>query len=445
MRTSLLTAPALLVAGTACASAQDPTVDFVTEILPILESRCIECHQAPRRLENGRMKRPKGRVRLDSMEAIRASKRGELIVPGKPDASIVLDVISLAADHDDIMPPTSKGPPLSNTEIDNIRQWIRQGASFGNWTSAQETSANASGAAAVSQPNKVLPPITALAFTPDGKSVVAASQRGLQVLAWPGLTAAKTIEIQTPNLHDLTFSRSGDRIAIGGGDPSETGIVEVLSWPTGEAVRQVGDHDDSVFASAFRSATELLSASLDKRIVLWDLQTGNAIRDFQGHSRGVTALCWLPDSETFVSGSLDHSLRVWDADTGALIRSLSQHTGAIYALALHPSTEGLPMVASSASDRTIRFWQPTIGRMVRYVRLPSAALAIAWIGDETMVASCRDGKLRVINTFRLSIEQDRPAVTDLGYALALHPTDGSVAVGGSNGEIRRVILRRESR
>ena len=251
MRTSLLTAFALLVAGTASASAQDPTVNFVTEILPILESRCIECHQAPRRLENGRMKRPKGRVRLDSMEAIRASKRGELIVPGKPDASIVLDVISLAADHDDIMPPTSKGPPLSNTEIDNIRQWIRQGASFGNWTSAQETSANASGAAAVSQPNKVLPPITALAFTPDGKSVVAASQRGLQVLAWPGLTAAKTIEIQTPNLHDLTFSRSGDRIAIGGGDPSETGLVEVLSWPTGEAVRQVGDHDDSVFASAF--------------------------------------------------------------------------------------------------------------------------------------------------------------------------------------------------
>ena len=85
------------------------------------------------------------------------------------------------------------------------------------------------------------------------------------------------------------------------------------------------------------------------------------------------------------------------------------------------------MVASAAADRTIRFWQPTIGRMVRYVRLPSAALAIAWIGDETMVASCRDGKLRVINTFRLSIEQDRPAVTELGYALALHPTDGSVA------------------
>lgn len=170
-----------------------------------------------------------------------------------------------------------------------------------------------------------------------------------------------------------------------------------------------------------------------------------AIRDFKGHSRGVTALCWLPDKETFVSGSLDHSLRVWNANTGELIRSLSQHTGSIHALALQPSTEGLPIVASSASDRTIRFWQPTIGRMVRYVRLPSEALSIAWIGEETIVASCRDGKLRVINTFTLRIERELAAVAKLGYSLALHPTDGSVAVGGLNGEIRRIIVRQEKR
>ena len=79
--------------------------------------------------------------------------------------------------------------------------------------------------------------------------------------------------------------------------------------------------------------------------------------------------------------------------------------------------------------------------MIRFIRLPSEALAIAWVGDETMVASCRDGKVRVINTFNLSIEQERSAVTKLGYAHALHPTDGSVAVGGVNGEIRRVIVR----
>ncbi|MAB88858.1 MAG: hypothetical protein CMJ90_05310 [Planctomycetes bacterium] len=440
MRPSTLVGLALVLAASAAAPAQDPAVNFVSDIWPVLESRCTKCHHAPHRLADGRMKRPKGRVRLDSVEAIRASKRGKLIVPGDPDGSLLLDVISLPGDHDDRMPPAAEGAPLSQAEIARIKQWITQGAPFGSWTGATKNTDESKGVESDAQANKTQPPITALAFTPDGESVVAASQRGLQVLRWPGLTLARTIPLRASNLHDLAFSPAGDRVAIGGGDPSEAGLVELLSWPQGESVRQVGDHDDSVFAGAFRDDSALLSAGFDKRIVLWDLQAGTAMRDFKGHSRGVTALCWLSDRKTFVSGSIDQSLRVWNADTGELIRSLSQHTGSIHALALRPSTDGLPMVASSATDRTIRFWQPTIGRMVRYVRLPSEALSIAWINGETIIASCGDGKLRVVNAFTVQIERELPAVDKLGYSLAVHPTDGSVAVGGLNGEVRRVVI-----
>jgi WD40 repeat protein len=426
-----------LLAGATSAAAQDPALDFATEIWPVLESRCLACHDAPQRLADGSQKRPKGRVRLDSVEAIRASKRGKLIVPGDPEGSLMLDMISLPADHDDRMPPADQGAPLSEVEVARIEQWIAEGAHFGSWKGTAESR----GVGPDVQASKTQPPITALAFTPDGETVVAASQRGLQVLDWPELTLVKTIPVRLPNLHDLGFSPAGDRIAVGGGDPSEAGLVEVLSWPQGVSVRQLGGHDDSVFAGAFRDDSALLSAGFDKRIVLWDLQDGTAMRDFKGHSRGVTALCWLPDRETFVSGSLDQSLRVWNAETGELIRSLSQHTGSIHALALCPSSETLPMVASAATDRTVRFWQPTIGRMVRYVRLPSEALSIAWVDEETLVASCRDGKLRVVNTSTVQIERELPAVAKFGYSLAVHPDDGSVAVGGSNGELRRVVVR----
>ncbi|MAB78601.1 MAG: hypothetical protein CMJ89_04525 [Planctomycetes bacterium] len=435
----------VLLAGATSAPAQDPDVDFAAEIWPVLESRCIGCHHAPHLRADGSLKRPKGRVRLDSVEAIRASKRGKLIVPGDPDGSLMFETISLPADHDDRMPPADQGAPLSEVEVTRIKQWIAEGAHFGSWESAAKGTAESIGVGSGARPSKTQPPITALVFTPDGEAVVAASQRGLQVHHWPGLTLVKTIPIRLPNLHDLAFSPAGDRIAIGGGDPSEAGLVNVLSWPRGESVRQVGDHDDSVFASAFRDDSALLSAGFDRRIVLWDLQAGTALRDFKGHSRGVTALCWLPGRKVFVSGSLDQSLRVWNADTGELIRSLSQHTGSVHSLALRPSTDPLPMVASAATDRTIRFWQPTIGRMVRYVRLPSEALSIAWVDEETLVASCRDGKLRVVNTFTVQIERELPAVAKLGYSLAVHPTDGSVAVGGLNGEIRRVVVRQGNR
>jgi len=437
MGRSTLAALVLLLASATSAAAQGPAVDFATEVWPILEARCLACHDAPQRLADGSLKRPKGRVRLDSLEAIRTSKRGKLVVPGDPDGSLLLELVSLPADHDDRMPPADQGAPLSKAEVARIEQWIAEGAHFGGWSGSDASA----GPGADVQASKTQPPITALVFTPDGDAVVAASQRGLQVFDWPELTLVKTIPVRLPNLHDLGFSPAGDRIAVGGGDPSEAGLVEVISWPLGESLRQLGGHDDSVFAGAFRDDSALLSAGFDKRIVLWDLQDGTAMRDFKGHSRGVTALCWLPDGETFVSGSLDQSLRVWNAETGQLIRSLSQHTGSIHALALRPSSEALPMVASAATDHTIRFWQPTIGRMMRYVRLPSEALSIAWIDGETLLASCRDGKLRVVNTSTVQIERELPAVARLGYSLAVHPGDGSVAVGGSNGELRRVVVR----
>ena len=65
--------------------------------------------------------------------------------------------------------------------------------------------------------------------------------------------------------------------------------------------------------------------------------------------------------------------------------------------------------------------------------------------EKTIAASCRDGKLRVVNTFTVKVERVLPAVAKLGYSLALHPTDGSVAVGGVNGEIGRVVIRQGKR
>lgn len=127
----LLTTPALL--------AQEKTtkkVDFAKEIWPILEKRCVECHAAPH-TENGRTKKPKGGVTLDSKEGILASKRGKLVVAGKPDDSLLFGSITLPADDEDRMPPEKKGDPLTKAQTDLIKAWIEGGADFGKWTGAK--------------------------------------------------------------------------------------------------------------------------------------------------------------------------------------------------------------------------------------------------------------------------------------------------------------------
>ena len=78
------------------------------------------------------------------------------------------------------------------------------------------------------------PPITSLAFAPDGKSIAACSQAGLRIYSWPGLKPGKKLETNALNLHDLAFSPGGDRLAVGGGIPADEGTVEIFSWPAGK-------------------------------------------------------------------------------------------------------------------------------------------------------------------------------------------------------------------
>ena len=286
------------------------------------------------------------------------------------------------------------------------------------------------------------PPITAVAFTPDGTSIVAVSQSGLHIHVWPKLDWQRTIKASAPNLHCVAFSPSGKHVAVGGGSPSEEGVVEVFSWPEGKPVAKTDDHADSVRSVVWQNDGMFLSASIDREIKLWDLQKkANCVLTLKGHSRSINALCLVKNGKTLVSSGVDQSVRVWDMESGKLIHSLNQHTKPVHALAVRPAEGGLPMVASAAGDRTIRFWQPTIGRMVRYVRLESEPLNIAWTSDGARIlAACLDGHVRVIDPVEVTVTQDLPAIDGWAYAIAIHPKDRSVAVGGTSGQIRRIEL-----
>ena len=101
-------------------------VDFHSEIMPILQARCNDCHKAPYE-ENGRTKNPKAGLRSDSYEwLMKGNDGGPVIVAGDSDASILFEVITLPPDDDMIMPP--KGDPLTANQVDLFRRWILEGA-----------------------------------------------------------------------------------------------------------------------------------------------------------------------------------------------------------------------------------------------------------------------------------------------------------------------------
>ena len=99
-------------------SAAESKIDFVRDIQPILEFNCVNCHNADE---------AKSELRFDKAEFFfKGGEGGQSLVKGKPDESLMIELVSLPADDSDVMPP--KGRPLHEHEIAKLRQWIAEGA-----------------------------------------------------------------------------------------------------------------------------------------------------------------------------------------------------------------------------------------------------------------------------------------------------------------------------
>lgn len=283
-------------------------------------------------------------------------------------------------------------------------------------------------------------PITALAISPGGDSVVAGSQAGLRTYGWPLLKLDREVQASFSNLHDLQFSPDGRRLAVAGGDPADSGRVEILSWPELSPIRLLASQQDCVSKVQWLSDDELVSCSLDRSVVVWSISDGQSKRVLDGHSRGITASAFLQESGVLVTAGLDQSLRVWKVDTRELLHSLTIHTQPVNALAARPRIDGLGWVASASDDRTVRFWQPTIGRMVRFVRLPARPLDICWLRDGSQIlAGCDDGAVYFIDPDSVEITR-RQSLMESGWihSLATDPQSGRTIAGGSQGALMLV-------
>jgi hypothetical protein len=102
--------------------SREKQVDFITDVKPILNKKCITCH--------GGVKAKAGFSLLFPEEALGNTESGKpAIVPGHPGKSEMIRRIT-NNDPEERMP--YKHDPLSKEEISILRKWIKQGAKWGD-------------------------------------------------------------------------------------------------------------------------------------------------------------------------------------------------------------------------------------------------------------------------------------------------------------------------
>ncbi len=116
----------------------------------------------------------------------------------------------------------------------------------------------------------------------------------------------------------------------------------------GEALlRILPGHSSMVYAVSPMPNGQVISASADHTLKVWDLESGTVLRTLTGHSAEVRGVAVTSDGKRAVSASRDRTLKVWDLETDTVLRTLTGHTDNINAVAV--TSDGRYAVSAAGS------------------------------------------------------------------------------------------------
>uniref|UniRef100_A0A667WLD0 G protein subunit beta 5 n=1 Tax=Myripristis murdjan TaxID=586833 RepID=A0A667WLD0_9TELE len=175
--------------------------------------------------------------------------------------------------------------------------------------------------------NKVL----CMDWCKDKRRLVSSSQDG-KVIVWDGFTLNKEHAVPMPCTWVMAcaYAPSGCAIACGGLDNKCS--VYPLSLDKNENLaakkKSVAMHTNYLSGCTFtNSDMQILTSSGDGTCALWDVESGQLLQSFHGHTADVLSLDLAPSEtgNTFVSGGCDKKANVWDMRSGQNVQSFETH------------------------------------------------------------------------------------------------------------------------
>jgi WD40 repeat protein len=401
-------------------TAQPPS--YVKQVKPFFARYCLECHAG----DNA-----EGGLNLETYKGLlEGGGRGKAIVPGKPDESLLVRQVEGKAKP--TMPPKkAKQPPAA--EIALLRNWVAAGA--------KDDSAGLRLVLPDVRPKMaVAPPVTALAYRPDGKLLAAGSHKETLLIDVSTGDVVGKLTGLAGRVSALAFSRDGRFLTVSSGAAATAGEVRLYDvasngLPANQPRQVISAHKDVVYDLTFRpDGKQVATCGYDRLIKLWDVETGKLVRELKDHSDAVYGVAFSPDGKLLASGSADRAVKIWDVASGKRLHTLAESTDWVYAVTWAPSGN---QVAAAGVDKSIRVWEvtPTSARLVHSIFAhegPVTRLAYGPTG-QTLYSLSEDRTVKAWDAAKMVEQRIYAKQPDAPLALALRSDRGQLAIGRYDG------------
>jgi WD40 repeat protein len=222
---------------------------------------------------------------------------------------------------------------------------------------------------------------------------------------------------------------------------ASTSAAPVQSQPAGLTLKEIATQpvtDNNVEALAFSPDGKQLAVGLaDGTVAIFLLQASAAedpVRSSKLHTRLVSSLAWSPDGTRIASASADGSVRVWNPQSFQVSRSFNGYPATYPAAVWSP--DGQQIAVAQGRD-FIQIFDANTDGDPQTMNLPGTTRPLLWLPSGELVAGDLKGKVAFFQPGKPDpVRAYEPATPQKMVAsLSLSPSDGSLAVGYDSGMI----------
>ena len=415
--------------------AEQTTPDFHRDIAPILRDYCAGCHAG---------KEIEAELSVETFASLKKGGESGSPLMEKDGKGALLGRVMRGEKPK--MPP-KKEPQPTETEIRLVEEWLKAGA-------PGPTSGDISILSMLHIPDipiktKESKIISALAFTPDGKTMARARYKTVEVIEESTRRVRHSLSGHDGKITSVQFSPDGKSLAVASGIPGVKGTLTVWNTDTEEASRQEfpAEHRDLIYSLRWSPDGKILaSGGYDSKIVLWDPVTRKPLRALGGHNGAVFDIAFSPDGKLLASASGDQTSKVWRVRDGLRLDTLKEPQGEQFCVSFTPDGSHL---LSAGADNRIRIWELKSRDQVEMnpiieTRFAHEGAVTGLIlnkeGTRMLTVSLdRSAKLWSVPDLKLLSIQDTHS--DTASALTLIPGDQEVMMARMDGSVRRVSFK----
>jgi serine/threonine protein kinase len=233
-------------------------------------------------------------------------------------------------------------------------------------------------------------PINSIAIFTNGQYLISGDDGGT-VAVWNLTMPQQPIATYSTNNSIYAVAASPNYSQIASGDKNrrvqlrrKESIINSLQELHAD-LSSVDSHHGFVFCVQFSPDGHILaSGGADRRIRLWNTDTGKIIYTLDGHQESVTALQFMPNGKILISAGADRTIRFWDLEHKQLLKTIEAHDQTIHTLAI--SQDG-KLIISGSSDRTVQVRQLGTSTQHTLIGHQDAVLTVAISADGKTIAS----------------------------------------------------------